>query len=200
MISAQRILELTDWLTVGDLLARLALDVACAFIVVRLIYFRRYKNREYAFTYYCFNVITFCLCYLLGRVSLQVGLALALFGVFGILRYRTEQIRIRDLTYLFILIGLGVLNGVANQSISSALLVVINAVIVGMIGLLERAGATATERSTPMLYDQLTLLRPANEAQLLADLSTRTGVAVSRVEIGHIDLLRDAAEITVYFR
>ena len=81
--------------------------------------------------------------------------------MFGILRYRTEQIRIRDLTYLFILIGLGVLNGVANQSISSALLVVINAVIVGMIGLLERSGSTATERSTPMLYDQLALLRPA---------------------------------------
>ena len=200
MIAWPSIADATDWLSLGDLFARLALDAACAFVVVRLTYSRRYANREYAFTYYCFNIITFCLCYLLGRVTLEIGLALALFGVFGILRYRTEQIRIRDLTYLFIVIGLGVLNGVANQSVSAALLIAIDGVIVAMIAALEFAGSTRVERSTPILYDQLVLLRPEHEAQLHADLTSRTGLAVSRVEVTQVDLLRDAAQITVFFR
>ena len=106
------------WSDLGNLLSRLVLDVVCATLVIRLIYFRRYKNREYVFTYYAFNVITFCLCLVLSKVPTQFGLGLALFGVFGILRYRTEQVRIRDLTYLFIVIGLGVLNGVANGHVS----------------------------------------------------------------------------------
>jgi len=193
-------LGFAGWIDVGDLLARLALDLFCAVVVIRLIYFRLYKNREYVFTYCCFNVITFCLCYLLGKVALQFGLALALFGVFGILRYRTEQIRIRDLTYLFIVIGLGVLNGVANQSVATVLLLAIDGVILAMIALLELGATRNAERSTPMLYDQLELLRPGNEAQLIADLGAKTGLTVLRVEVSHFDLLRDAAEIVVFTR
>ncbi len=190
----------SSWFELSDLLSRLALDLVCATLVIRLIYFRLYRNREYVFTYYCFNVITFCLCYLLGKVALEFGLALALFGVFGILRYRTEQIRMRDLTYLFIVIGIAVLNGVANQSVSGLLVVVIDVLIVAMIALLEFAASRNQERSTEMLYDQLELLRPGNEAKLVADLNAKTGLTVARVEVTHVDLLRDAAEITVFSR
>ena len=182
------------------LLVRLGLDLAVATVVIRGIYGRLYRNREYVFTYFLCNVITFCLCLLLSKVSTPLGVALALFGVFGILRYRTEQIRIRDLTYLFAVIGLGVLNAVGDQAVSVAELLVVDTVIVGLIAVLERGTRQGAEQSIEMLYDQLDLLRPDNQTRLLADVAARTGLAVVRVEVRRFDLLRDAAEITVFHR
>jgi uncharacterized protein DUF4956 len=192
--------DVVNWLDLGRLLARLFLDLAFATVVVRLIYYRLYRNREYVFTYFLFNVITFCLCLVLRKVSTHIGLALALFGVFGILRYRTEQIRIRDLTYLFIVIGIGVLNAFADQGVSLAELLAVNVVIVGMTAVLELGSSKNVERSTLMCYDQLELLQPGNEAKLVADISARTGLAVVRVEITRVDMLRDAADIVVFHR
>ena len=192
--------DVVNWLDLGRLLARLFLDLAFATVVVRLIYYRLYRNREYVFTYFLFNVITFCLCLVLRKVSTHIGLALALFGVFGILRYRTEQIRIRDLTYLFIVIGIGVLNAFADQGVSLAELLAVNIVIVGMTAILELGSSRNVERSTLMCYDQLDLLQPGNEAKLVADISARTGLAVVRVEITRVDMLRDAADIVVFHR
>jgi len=189
-----------NWLDLGRLLVRLFLDLAFATVVIRLIYYRLYRNREYVFTYFLFNLITFCLCLVLRKVSTHIGLALALFGVFGILRYRTEQIRIRDLTYLFIVIGIGVLNAFADQGVSIAELLAVDVVIVVTTAILELGSSRSMERSTLMCYDQLDLLRPGNEEKLMADISAKTGLTVVRVEINRVDLLRDAADITVFHR
>jgi hypothetical protein len=182
------------------LLTRLLLDLACASVAIRLVYYRLYRNRDYVFTYYLFNLITFCLCFVLRKVSTHIGLALALFGVFGILRYRTEQIRIRDLTYLFIVIGIGVLNAFGDTNVSLAELLTVNAVILGLTALLELRGARAQEQTTVMHYDQLDLLRPGNESRLVDDIVERTGLAVIRIEVLRFDLLRDAAEISITHR
>lgn len=187
-----------DWADLGTLLFRLGVDLAFVSIVIHAIYRRHYHDRDYVFTYWVFNVITFCLCYVLGKVPSQLGLGLALFGVFGILRYRTAQIGIRDLTYLFIVIGIGVLNGVVTGSFSLAELLVLNGIIVTTIALLERSSSPRPEGSTMMIYDQLELLRPDNRERLLADLRARTGLTVTRVAVSRYDLLRDAAEITIY--
>jgi hypothetical protein len=152
------------------------------------------------FIYYLFNIITFSLVLLLQQVSIEFGLALALFGVFGILRYRTEQVRIRDLTYLFIVIGLGILNAIADKGVSVLELVFVDGVIVAMTAALEFGPSKSTERSATMIYDQLVLLLPGNEDKLISDISARTGLSASRVEVDQVDLLRDAAEITVYYR
>jgi len=180
-------------------LLRLLVDLAFLSMVVHAVYFRIYRNREYVFTYYVFNIITFGMCLLLRKVPIELGFALGLFAVFGILRYRTEPIRIRDLTYLFIVIGLGILNGVSNKKISVAELFAINGVIVAATAILELHPKGRTESSTPMLYDNLTLLHPGNEAQLHDDLRARTGLPVVRVEVQRYDMLRDAAEITIYY-
>ena len=192
--------SLVGWDDVATLLARLALDLAFATIVTQLVYFRLYQNREHAFTCHLFNLVTVCLCLMLRKGPAELGFGLTLFGVFGILRYRTEQIRSRDLTYLFIVIGIGIINGVAGVTVSLAELLVVNAVIVAMTALLELGLRRAPEGSTPMLYDRLELLQPGKEATLIADIAHRTGLAVVRVETQRIDLLRDAAEITTYFR
>lgn len=186
-----------DWY---KLVARLALDLGITSLVVLWVYYRTYKHREFVFTYFVFNVITFTMCVLLRKVPMELGFALGLFAVFGILRYRTEEIRMRDLTYMFIVIGIGIINAVANKKISVMELLTVDAAIVGVTALFELAPANKTHGATPMLYDNIPLLEPGREDELHADMSRRTGLNVIRVQVHRIDMLRDAAEVTVFFR
>lgn len=191
------------FIDVGDfvrLMSRLGMNLVFATAVILFVYYRIYRNREFVFTYYVFNVITFSMCLLLRKVPMELGFALGLFAVFGILRYRTEEIRMRDLTYLFILIGLGIINGVANKKVSTAELLLVNLVIVFGSALLELPSRARRHGSTPMLYDNLALLHPNQQEALFQDLAQRTGLDVLRVQVHRIDFLRDAAEITVQHR
>ena len=183
----------------GKLFARLAVDLVFATLIIRVVYFRLYRNREYIFTLFMFNVITFSMCFLLRKVPIELGFALGLFAVFGILRYRTEPIRIRDLTYLFIVIGLGILNALSNKKISVSELVAVNAIIAGATMMLELGQAKNRSHSTPILYDNLELLKPGRHQDMLDDLRERTGLHVIRVEVNRIDMLRDAAELTIFY-
>ena len=178
---------------------RLGVDLVFATFVIWFVYYRVYKNRDFVFTYYVFNVITFSLCVLLRKVPMELGFALGLFGVFGILRYRTEQIKIRDLTYLFIVIGMALINAVANKKVSAGELLGVDTVICVMCAVLELPKSGRRHGATPMIYDNLALLKPDQQDALLADLSTRTGMNVVRVEVNTIDFLRDSAEITVVY-
>jgi hypothetical protein len=184
----------------AKLSVRLAVNLAFTTIVIAFVYNRLYRNREFVFTYYIFNVVTFSMCVLLRKVPMELGFALGLFAVFGILRYRTEPIRMRDLTYLFIVIGIAILNGVTNKKVSLAEVVLVNATIIAITAIVELQPGRARTRSTPMLYDKLDLLRPGSEAALLRDLSDRTGFSVVHVLVHRVDMLRDAAEITVYYQ
>ena len=180
-------------------LVRFAFDLVFVALIVHGVYNRMHRNREYVFTYYLFNIITFGMCLTLGKVPIELGFALGLFAVFGILRYRTEAIRIRDLTYLFIVIGLGILNGVANKKVTIAEMLVMNTLVVGATALLELRPRGRSERSVPMFYDNLELLKPGNEARLRADIHTRTGLDVVRIEVVRFDMLRDSAELLVFY-
>ncbi|MBE7453668.1 MAG: DUF4956 domain-containing protein [Kofleriaceae bacterium] len=197
LLGTERFLDSTDFLR---LVTRLGVDLGFVSLVILLVYYRLYRNREYVFTYYVFNLITFAMCMLLRKVPMELGFALGLFAVFGILRYRTEEIRIRDLTYLFVMIGLGIINGVANKKVSAAELLLVNAAIIATVAVLELPRSARRHGSTPMLYDNLALLRPENRDALHADLAARTGLDVVRVAVHRIDLLRDAAEVTVFYR
>jgi hypothetical protein len=191
--------NLVDWPDFVKLCTRFGFDLFFTSIVVYVVYFRLYGGRDFAFTYFVFNIITFSLCVLLRKVPMELGFALGLFAVFGMLRYRTEEIRMRDLTYLFIVIGLGILNGVANKKVSLLELATVNLVIVG-ITVLELRPGTRRTGSTPMLYDNLSLLRPGHREELIADVAARTGLDVIRIHVNRIDMIRDAAEITVHYR
>jgi len=181
------------------LLARLALNVLFTFVVVRLVYYRLYRDRDYVFTYFLINLVTFSLAYLLSNVPIELGFALGLFAVFGILRYRTEAIRVRNLTYLFVVIGIALLNALANGGISLAELLVTNAVIVGAVAILEAAPFSGREETRLVQYDRLDLLGPDTAAELLTDLRKRTHLPVERCEVGDVDLLRDSALITIHW-
>lgn len=197
LMGTKMLIDTADFFKLG---ARLLLNLVFATIVIRTVYYRLYKDREYLFTYYLFNIITFCLCLLLRKVPIELGFALGLFAVFGILRYRTEPIRIRDLTYLFIVIGLAILNAVANKKVSLAELLLVNSVIVGFTALLELRPGKTRLLATPVFYDNLALLGPDRRSELMADIKQRTGFDVARVSIVRIDMLRDSAELTVHYR
>ena len=181
------------------LLARLGLNMLFTAVVVRWVYYRLYRNRDYVFTYFLINLVTFSLAYLLSNVPIELGFALGLFAVFGILRYRTEAIRVRNLTYLFVVIGIALLNALANGGITLAELLIANAVIVGTVAVLEAAPFSGREESRVVQYDRLDLLDPVATAELLADLRKRTHLPVERFEIGDLDLLRDSALITIHW-
>ncbi len=192
--------ELIDFQDFAKLVFRFSLNIAMAALVINGIYRRLYARSEYVFTYFLFNAITFTLCFLLRKVPIELGFALGLFAVFGILRYRTEPIGIRDLTYLFIVIGLGFLNAVANKKVSLVELIFVNGVIVGMTAALEWFPRHRRELSHSVTYDNLELLRGREQQALLDDLSARTGLDVVRVDVRRFDLLRDTAELTIFYR
>ena len=177
---------------------RLAIDLLFVGLVTFGVYMRKYGRNEYIFTYIMFNTITFTLCFLLRQVPIELGFALGLFAVFGILRYRTEPIRIHDLTYLFIVIGIGIVNAVANEEVSLGELLLVNGIITGMTALMEKSLQVQRSQSLHLLYDDLERLR-GEQTLLLQDLQKRTGQEVYKVTVNHLDLLRETADITIFY-
>lgn len=192
--------DLIDLQDFTKLVFRFSLNIIMATLVINGMYKRLYARSEYVFTYFVFNTITFTLCFLLRKVPIELGFALGLFAVFGILRYRTEPIGIRDLTYMFIVIGIGILNAVTNKKVSLAELLFVNGAIVTITALLEWFPRHAREHTHVVTYDNLELLRSDDQQPLLADLSERTGLKVIRVNVRQYDLLRDTAELTIFYR
>lgn len=189
--------KLLDGDDFAKLLVRLTLNLTACWIVIRYIYIRLYRWNEFVFTYVAFSLITFSLCFLLRKVPIELGFALGLFAVFGILRYRTEPIRIRDLTYLFVVIGLAILNAVANKNVSVAELLTINSVIVASTWVVEFGVRGRVREFRVVVYDNLELLQPGRQTELYEDLRQRTGLLVVDHAVEHVDLLRDVAKLRV---
>ena len=182
-----------------ELLARFIFNSAVCLFIVRAIYYPLAKKKEYLFTYLLFSVIVFFLCHLLSNVKLGLGFALGLFAIFGIIRYRTDAIPIKEMTYLFIVIGVSVINALANKKVSYAELVFTNVAIMGATYALERVWLLRHESVRIITYENIGLIKPDHHDQLLADLKERTGLNIHRLQIGKIDFLRDTASIKIYF-
>ncbi len=193
LLGVKELLDLDDF---GKLAARMVINVICASLVIRRHSTDRARS-DYRLTYYLFNIITFSLCFLLRKVPIELGFALGLFAVFGILRYRTEPISVRDLTYLFAVIGLAIVNAVTNKKVSLAELMLVNMVIVGATILLQASRHGGELKSYVLIYDNLDVLQQDDPVALREDVEARTGMAVERVEITKVDLLRDTATLTV---
>jgi hypothetical protein len=136
---------------------------------------------------------------LLSSVKLGLGFALGLFAIFGIIRYRTDPIPIKEMTYLFIVIGIAAINGLANKKISFAELMFTNIVVVGITYGLEKIWLLKSESRKTIEYEKIELIKPENHARLMEDLKERTGLNIHRFEIGRLDFLRDTARIRVYY-
>ena len=182
-----------------ELLFKFGLDLIVLFVLIRMIYFPIHRKKDYLFTYFLFNILIFFLCVLLNSVKLSIGFAFGLFAIFGVLRYRTEQISIKDMTYLFAVITIAVINSLASKKVSIAELLFTDGMILLMTFALERIWLTRHEAMKELVYERIDLIKPENRESLYADLKQRLGVKVSRVEIGRIDLLRDIAQLRVFY-
>lgn len=175
---------------------RLGLDLVCVLLLVVGIYRRRYGRADLFLTFFGFNLVIFLIAFSLSRVEMTIGAAFGLFAVFSMLRYRTEDITATDMTYLFLVIALGLLMAIGDGGMSA--LSVIAGLIVGVTALLESDLLVRRELAKNVWFDDLSLLVPSQHEALLARLRERTGLDIHRVELRQFDLVRDAARIVVY--
>jgi hypothetical protein len=178
---------------------RFAFDLFVTLVIVRLIYYPKNKRKDYLFTYILIGISVFLLCILLESVDLQLGFALGLFAIFGIIRYRTNPMPIKEMTYLFLIIGVSVINALSGNNVSYAELFFSNLAIVGTSWLLERVFLLEHEATKTIVYERIELIKPENHALLIDDLEQRTGLKINRVEVGEINFLRDTAIVKIYY-
>ena len=181
------------------LLVKTVLNVIVITANVRYIYYPVTKNKDYLFTYYLKSLTVFLLCVLLDNVKLQLGFALGLFAIFGIIRYRTDPIPIKEMTYLFLVIGISVINALANKKISHAELLFANLIIVFVTFGMERLWLLRHETRKNITYEKIELIGPDKREELIADLKERTGLDVVRVEVRRIDFLKDTANLRIFY-
>jgi hypothetical protein len=182
----------------AGLLIHLAINLFVTIGIVRLLYYPRSRRRDYFFTFILTSTTIFMLLYLLDTVKIQVGFALGLFAIFGILRYRTDALPPREMTYLFTIIGISVINALA-KNIDYYQLAVVNGIFVMITWMLEHKSILRHVSSKRIVYEKIELIKPERYDELLADLKQRTGLHITKVEIGPIDFLKDTAILNVYY-
>lgn len=183
-----------------ELLFRFTLNLGVILILVRWLYYSKTKRKDYLFTYILISSLVFLLCYLLESVSLQIGFALGLFAIFGIIRYRTNAIPIKEMTYLFLIIGISVINALTSTNTSLTSLLFSNIIIIVITFGLEKVWLIKHESSKLIIYEKINLIREGNQEALLNDLQERTGInKINRVEVGKINFLRDICELKIYY-
>jgi hypothetical protein len=176
-----------------------ALNLVVALLIVRFIYYPATQDKTYVFTFLAFNTIIYFVLGLLTSSTLSVGVGFGLFAIFSVLRYRTDEMPIREMTYLFIVIALPVMNSVMMSSSGLPYLLVSNGAILALLYVLEKEWGFHFERSKRIVYDRVDLITPENHERLLDNLYERTGLAVKRVEVRRIDFLHDSAEVMIYY-
>ena len=182
-----------------DLTLKSLLNLIVVIVLIRLIYFNNTKQKDYIFTLFVFNLITFLICYLLQKVNLELGFALGLFAVFGILRYRTETLPIKEMTYLFIIIGIAMINSLSNENISWSELLFANFAIVFLTFGIEFLWFKNQSKTKIIQFEKTENIQPENQLLLIEELKSRTGLNIIKLEIIYIDFLKDSTEIKIFY-
>ena len=199
---------------VAELGIRFALNLLVCWILVHCFYYKKSRRRDYYFTFMVFSSAMLTLLYIMGNVEVGVGLTLGLFAIFGVIRYRTETVPIREMTYLFVIIALAAANGLAPVyqmvDVSTAphyalslgsvgVMALVNLLVVALVAVLESEKLVAHTATKLVLYDNIALIVPEKREELKADLEKRLGFPIENLEIGHVDFLKDSAFIKVYY-
>jgi hypothetical protein len=181
------------------LLIRLCVNVVFITILIRFLYYAKTKRKDYLFTYYLIGTITFFLCFGLKKLDIDTGMGLGLFAIFGIIRYRTDAIEIKEMTYLFLIIGLSVVNALASNQLSIAEMSLINVFMVVLTYILEFLWLMKHETRKTINYERIDLITPDKASEMKRDIETRTGLSINRFEIGKIDFLNDTAQVRIFY-
>ena len=181
-----------------NLVFRFGFNLSVAFIIIKLIYYRDHNNNDFVFTYFMFNSLIFFFATILGSMTVNLGFAFGLFAVFAILRYRIDPIPIKEMTYLFIVITIGVINALSSSEVSYAELLFTNVALVGLTYFLETYWQNNLHVCHNVEYEIIENIKPENHEKLLFDLEDRTGFSIKHFEIGRINFLRDTIQIRIY--
>lgn len=171
-------------------------DITTMLLIFGLIYFPNYRNKEFMFTFFLFNIIIFIITFVLNKTNISMGAAFGLFAVFSMLRYRTEGISMKEMTYLLIAIALGLINAIGLNLVP---ILVFNSIFVVFIFILDHPIVFKQEVSKTVIYENIELIRSENHELLLEDLRKRTGLNIHRILITSFDFLKDATNITIYY-
>lgn len=198
-----------------ELAIRFFVNLIICWIIVHCFYYRKSRRRDYYFTFLVFSSAMLMMLYMMGNVEIGVGLTLGLFAIFGVIRYRTETVPIREMTYMFVIIAIAAINGLSGifklvgeggpnphyvlEWANVGILLVTNLLIIGLIWVLEGERLVKHTSTKLVLYDRIELITPEHRPELIADLEKRLGFKVDNVEIGHVDFLKDSAFIKVYY-
>lgn len=201
--------------SLSELAIRFFVNLIICWIIVHCFYYRKSRRRDYYFTFLVFSSAMLMMLYMMGNVEIGVGLTLGLFAIFGVIRYRTETVPIREMTYMFVIIAIAAINGLSGifklvgeggpnphyvlEWANVGILIVTNLLIIGLIWVLEGERLVKHTSTKLVLYDRIELITPEHRPELIADLEKRLGFKVDNVEIGHVDFLKDSAFIKVYY-
>ncbi|MDP4801961.1 MAG: DUF4956 domain-containing protein [Flavobacteriaceae bacterium] len=183
-----------------DLVERFFLNFVFTAVIIRFIYYKYAQNKAYMFTYFMISTVVFLLCYSLKRNELDIGLALGLFAVFGIIRYRTDTIDIKEMTYLFVIIGVAVINALSSDAVGLGEILFGNVAVVLMLLILERVmKAPLLLQQQEIIIPYSELVKPDHRSALITSLGAETGLDIKKVQIGKIDLLTQSVKVTLFY-
>jgi hypothetical protein len=199
-------IDLFDSSSLLQMILRFSFNLLICWIITHYFYHKKSARKDYYFTFILFGITIFFLLYILKGISMGTGFALGLFCIFGMIRYRTESIQIRDMTYLFVIIGISAVNGLSigeegnvnGTALDYTTLIATNALLIGIIWILE--SVVKQQATKIVLYEKIALIKPDKYNEMLVDLKQRTGLNIEKVEVGHIDFLRDVAFLKVYYK
>ena len=174
-------------------------NLLVSFLIIQFFYYPKSRRMDYYFTFMMFSSAMCLLLFLMNNLSLEIGFTLGLFAIFGMIRYRTETVPVREMTYLFIIIAVSVINGI-GADVPFLELVAANVLIILLIWLLESRGVFVRRTSVKLIiYDRVDLILPERRDELVEDLRKRTGLDIRDIEIGQVDFLKDTAWIKVTY-
>lgn len=183
-----------------DLMLRFGLNLLATIFVIIFVYFRATGKRSYVFTYILISTTIFFLCFLLGSIDLQLGFALGLFAIFGIIRYRTDTIPIREMTYLFLVITLSVINALASREVSISAILFTNLCLMATTWIMEKVWMKRHLARRSLIFDRMDLIHPTKKKELIENILERTGIEVVRFKVGQIDLSKRSVRLTIFYK
>ena len=182
-----------------DFTLRFMANLLVLFIIARVIYFPGNKRKEFVFTFIIIGSTVFILSFMLSSINMELGLALGLFAIFGIMRFRTTPIMVKEMTYLFLSITISVINSLASAGYTNSHLLIANSAMILLIVLMELIWMRKTLSTIVVKYEKIALILPENHAELKTDLEKRLGIGIVEFKIGKIDFLRDTASVSITY-
>ena len=179
---------------------RFLINIFFLTVLIKYSYYKFSEKADYLFTFYLVGTIVFFLCFTLKKYEIDLGLALGLFAIFGILRYRTDPLKVREMTYLFVVIGLSLINALSNKKMSYTEIFVANSIVVAMAYFLDRYWNQQKTNTKDILYESLEHIRPEHHELLKTELEHKLGFEILSISLGQIDFKAETVKIKIRYK